>query len=110
MLASSAVRRLAWISVALFGLASCVTTTSVVRSRFAKEQSCPVDRVTVDGPFAQRYRAHGCDREATYVCTSTGGFKGGGECVEEGLPNPPGYRDREHPNIAPPDPNVSAPR
>jgi hypothetical protein len=87
-----------------------VSTTSFVQGRFAKEQSCPKDQVTVDEPLYQRYRAHGCGKETTYVCNSTGGFRGGIDCVEEGLQNPPAYRDREHPNIAPPDPNIPAPR
>jgi hypothetical protein len=90
-------------------LASCVSTTSVVRSRFAVERGCSEDQVVVDEEGGAQYRARGCEKEATYVCSAVAGFRGGVQCVEEGLPNPPGYHERDRPVLPPPDPKVQAP-
>ena len=101
-------RRLPWIIIATL-LCACVSTTSVVRSRFAEEQGCPEDQVVVDEGGGTHYRARGCEKETTYVCGSTAAFNRGGiQCVQEGLPNPPGYREREHPVQPMPDPRIQA--
>ena len=98
--------RLALLSMALV-LGGCVTTRSVVRDRFAKEHGCPEEKVTVDEPAGARYGVRGCDEEATYVCTNTLiAFKGGAQCIEQGLPNPPDYRARESQALPPPDPRI----
>jgi hypothetical protein len=101
-------RRLSLAMTALL-LASCVSTTSVVRSRFARDQGCPEDQVTVDEASATEYRARGCEKETTFVCSAPSAFRGGVQCVEQGLPAPPGYREAEHPVMAAPDPRVPAP-
>ena len=100
--------RLTWIGIAVM-LCSCVSTASVVRSRFAKEQGCPEDQVVVDERGGTQYSAHGCEKETTYVCGSSAAFNRGGiQCAQEGLPSPPGYREPEHPVQAPPDPRIQA--
>lgn len=92
-------------------LTSCVSTTSVVRTRFAKEQSCPEGNVTVDLEGGSLYRVRGCDKETTYVCGSVAGFNGGVQCAEEeGLPSPPAQRDPGRPVLPPPDPRIPAPQ
>ena len=101
--------RASWIGVSLL-LSSCVSTTSVIRTRFSNEQTCPEDRVLVDEEGPTRYRARGCEKEAAYVCSSAAAFKGGVQCVQEGLPNPPAYREPEHPAQPPPDPRIAAPQ
>jgi hypothetical protein len=87
-------------------LASCVSTTSVVRSRFAKEQGCPENQVVVDEARGSLYRARGCDAETTYACSGVAGIRGGVECVQEWLPNPPAYREPARPVLLPPDPRI----
>ena len=56
-----------------------------------------------------RYRAHGCAKETTYVCGAVAAFKGGVQCVEEGLPSPSGYRDPDRSSLPPPDPRMLPP-
>jgi hypothetical protein len=90
-------------------LCHCVSTTSVVRSRFAVEQNCPENQVAVDEAGGTRYRARGCDKETAYVCGAPTALKGGVQCVEEGLPNPPSYRETDRPVLPPPDPRVPPP-
>jgi hypothetical protein len=90
-------------------LLGCVSTTSVVRTRFAKEQSCAEADVTVDQASATEYRARGCSAETTYVCSAAAAFKGGVQCVQQGAPSPPGYREPERPVLPPPDPRVLPP-
>jgi hypothetical protein len=101
--------RFSWIATALL-LSGCTSTTSAVRTRFAAEQGCPEDRVTVDEEGGALYRARGCDKEATYACSGVGGFKGGVQCAQEGLANPPGYREPDRPTLPPPDPKLAAPQ
>jgi hypothetical protein len=100
-----------WFSAlaALAALAACVSTASVIRSRFATEQKCPEDEVAVDESGGTQYRARGCDKETTYVCGAVAAFKGGVQCVQQGLPSPPGYREHDHPVLPPPDPRIQAP-
>jgi hypothetical protein len=100
--------RLAWISIVL-PLGACVSTTSVVRSRFAVEQDCPEDQVLVDAWGGTKYRAHGCEKETTYVCGAVADFKGGVQCVEEGLPSPHGYREPDRSTLLPPDLRILPP-
>jgi hypothetical protein len=101
-------RRLSWVLVAPL-LCACVTTTSVVRSRFAEEQGCPEDQVAVVEGGGTRYRARGCEKETTYVCGSTAAFNRGGiQWVQEGLPDPPGYREHDRPSPLGPDPRIQA--
>jgi hypothetical protein len=92
----------------MLALVSCVSTTSVVRSRFAREQGCPEGQVSVDEAGGTQYRARGCDKETTYVCSGVGGFRNGVQCVEQWLPNPPGYREKDRPVLPPPDPRIEA--
>ena len=91
-------------------LCSCTSTTSVVRTRFAAEQDCPEDRIAVDEQGGTLYRARGCDKEATYACSSVAAFKGGLQCVQEGSPSPPGYREPDRPPLPPPDPKIAPPQ
>ncbi len=97
--------RLSWIAIALLPCA-CVSTSSVVRSRFAADQGCPEDQVVVDEEGGTEYRARGCEKQTTYVCGAVAAFKGGVQCVEEGLPNPPRYRERDRPVLPPPDARI----
>jgi hypothetical protein len=97
--------RLPSLGIALL-LGACVSTTSVVRSRFATEQGCPEDQVTVDEEGGTQYRARGCNKETTYVCGSVAGLQGGVQCVQEGLASPPGVREPDRPALPPPDPRV----
>jgi hypothetical protein len=97
--------RLVWVGAALL-LCACSTTNSYVRKRFATEQSCPESDVKVDDEGGALYRARGCDKETTYACGSTAGFKGGIQCEQQGLPRPPGYHEPEHPVFPPPDPRI----
>jgi hypothetical protein len=101
-------RRVTPLAAAL--LTSCVSTTSVVRTRFAKEQSCPEEEVTITLEGGSLYRARGCDKETTYACGSVAGFQGGVQCVEEGFPSPRAPRDPDRPVMPPPDPGISAPQ
>jgi hypothetical protein len=87
-------------------LGACVSTTGVVRSRFATEQNCAEDQVTVDQTGAEQYRARGCGQETTYVCGSVAALKGGVQCVQQGLSGPPGYREPERSVLPPPDPRI----
>ena len=91
-------------------LCGCVSTTGVVRNRFATEQRCPSSEVTVDQESGTRYRARGCEKETLYVCTAPATIRGGDGCVEEGLPSPGWYREPEHPAMAPPDPRLQPPQ
>jgi hypothetical protein len=77
-----------------------------VRSRFATEQRCPENEVTVAEWSGTRYLARGCEKETTYVCGAVVNFKGAVQCMEAGLPNPPGYRERERPVLPTPDPRM----
>ena len=98
-------RQLSWTGIGLL-LCGCVSATSVIRSRFATEQSCPEDQVVVEEGDSTHYRARGCDKETTYVCSAMAAFKGGVQCVQQGLPSPPGYREPERPVFPPPDPRI----
>ena len=62
--------------------------------------------MVVDQEGATQYRARGCAKETAYVCSSMAVMKGGVECVEEGLPNPRGYREPDRPVVPPPDPRI----
>ncbi len=88
---------------------ACVTTTSVVRDRFATEHRCPAAEVAVAEDSATRYRARGCEHEAAYVCSAGAAFRGGVQCVEEGIANPPSYREPDRSTMPPPDPRVPSP-
>jgi hypothetical protein len=99
-----------WMGIAPL-LCACVSTQSVVRSRFAEEQGCPEAQVAVDEEGGTQYRARGCDKETTYVCGAVAtAFKGGVQCVQEGLSNPPGYREPDRPILPPPDPKIPPPQ
>jgi hypothetical protein len=63
----------------------------------------------VDAQGGSLYRARGCEKETTYACGSVASFNGGGQCVQEGLSSPPGYREPEHPTLPPPDPRILPP-
>jgi hypothetical protein len=80
-----------------------------VQSRFAAEQNCPEDQVTVDQIGGEQYLAHGCDKETTYVCGAVAAFRGGVQCVQQGLAGPPGSREGERPALPPPDPRIPPP-
>jgi len=88
-------------------LCACVSTTSVVRTRFANEQSCPEDQVAVDDDGATHYRARGCEKETSYVCSAPAAASGGNiQCVEQGASSPPSYREPDRPIVPPPDPRI----
>ncbi len=98
--------RLFWMGIAPL-LCACVSTTSVVRTRFANEQSCPEEQVFVDDEDATHYRARGCDKEASYVCSAAAAASRGNiQCVEQGVASPPSYREPDRPVLPPPDPRV----
>jgi len=90
------------------GLSACSTTASRIKARFAREQSCPVDRVAVSDEGGMVYRASGCDQSTEYVC---GAFAGMGdssrECRARGLNpheplgNPPPQNDSRPDLVAP---------
>ena len=65
---------------------ACSTTASDVKARFAREQTCPADQVSVTDAGGAVYRASGCGTETEYVCE---GFAGMGDssqrCRERGL-------------------------
>jgi hypothetical protein len=64
-------------------VAGCVSTTTVARDRFANEHGCPTEHVMVGDPAGNRYPVHGCNEQATYICTNTlFAFKGGARCTE----------------------------
>ncbi|MEO8919355.1 MAG: hypothetical protein ABI488_18190 [Polyangiaceae bacterium] len=54
----------------------CSTTVSGLKSRFAREQSCPADQVAVVEQGGTVYRASGCGVATEYVCE---GFVGMGD-------------------------------
>ncbi len=84
-----------------------MSTKSVVQDRFAKEHGCPAQNVTVEEPAGARYGVHGCDTEATYVCSHTlAAFRGGVQCVEQGLPSPPGSSEGNKAVPPPLDPRI----
>jgi hypothetical protein len=95
-----------WAVVLTILLGGCVSTKTVVQNRFSTERGCLKDRVRVDDPEGTLYRVRGCDEETTYVCGAVAALKGGVECVERGLPNPPAYQERARPVMPPPDPNI----
>jgi hypothetical protein len=78
---------------------ACSSTSSRLRARFAREQSCPEHQVAVSEQGGAVFRASGCDRSTEYICES---FAGLGDpsrgCRERGL-NP-----RETPGKLPPQP------
>jgi hypothetical protein len=99
------VKRLWLLAIAIL-LGGCVSTTSVVQERFAKEHGCPKESVVVGELEGTRYGVRGCDKEAICVCSNTlGAFKGGVQCVEQGLPTP-AYRERDNPAPPGPDPGI----
>jgi len=81
--------RLSWMCIALL-LCACVSTTSVIRSRFAAEQNCREDQVVVDEEGGTQYRARGCEKETTYVCGAAAAFRGGFSASRKGSPIRPG--------------------
>jgi hypothetical protein len=93
---------------ALGGASACSTTSSRIKARFAREQSCPQDRVAVSDEGGMVYRASGCDQSTEYVC---GAFAGMGdssrECRARGLNpheptgNPPPQNDSRPDLVAP---------
>jgi hypothetical protein len=94
----SSIARLSLLSVLLCSSA-CSATTSRLKARFAREQSCPEQLVAVSEQGGEVYRASGCDRSTDYICES---FAGMGDpsrgCRVRGL-NPP-----ESPGKLPPQP------
>jgi hypothetical protein len=72
--------------VVVLGLAACSTTASSLRSRFARERTCPESQVDVDEQGGNQYVARGCGDRAVYVCGAVAGF-GDPEksCNEQGL-------------------------
>jgi hypothetical protein len=100
-------QRSAWYAVALL-LPGCVTAESVVRTKFARDQHCTVDAVIVEPYGGTQYLARGCDRETRYACGTPAGLRGL-DCMEEGIGNPPGYHEPEHPVNPPPDPRMPYP-
>jgi hypothetical protein len=77
--------RLSWMGITPL-LCACVSTQSVVRSRFAEERRCPEDQVVVDEEGGTQYWARGCDKEATYVCGAVAAFRAGFSASRKGFP------------------------
>ncbi|HEY1536636.1 MAG TPA: hypothetical protein VGF76_21595 [Polyangiaceae bacterium] len=86
-----------------FGASGCATTSSRLKARFAREQSCSVDQVGVTDEGGEVYLASGCGKSSEYICPS---FAGMGDsstnCHERGL-NP------REPTGNPPPQNTSRP-
>lgn len=57
------------------------------RNALAASASCPADRVTVEDLGDSRYRASGCEKTETYVCTTPGNTVV--SCLPEALTKPP---------------------
>jgi hypothetical protein len=72
--------------LAIGGSVACSTTASGLKARYAREQSCPVDQVSVSEAGGDVYHASGCGNGTEYVCE---GFAGMGDssrrCHERGL-------------------------
>jgi hypothetical protein len=72
--------------LAMVGGVACSTTTSGLKARFAREQTCPPDQVSVTDAGGAVYHASGCGAETEYVCEA---FAGMGDisqrCRERGL-------------------------
>jgi len=72
--------------LAIVGSVACSTTASGLKARYAREQSCPIDQVSVSEAGGDVYHASGCGNGTEYVC---GSFAGVGDssrgCRERGL-------------------------
>ena len=83
----------------LCGSTACSSTSSRLKARFAREQSCPEHQVAVSEEGGAVYRASGCDRSTEYICES---FAGMGDpsrgCRQRGMD------PRETPGQLPPQP------
>ena len=65
---------------------ACSTTSSTLRTRFARERACSEDQVRVEDAGGNEYRVSGCEQHAVYVCGSTAGFGNpGASCAEQGV-------------------------
>lgn len=76
----------ALLCVLAVGAVACSTTTAGLKARFAREQSCPQDQVSVSDAGGAVYRASGCGVDTEYICDA---FAGAGDssrrCRERGL-------------------------
>ena len=73
----------------LFAVAACAcSTTSGLKSRFAREQRCPADQVAVVDEGGTVYRASGCGTDTEYVCESFAGMGDSGQRCHERGSNP----------------------
>ena len=90
--------------LAIAGSVACSTTESGLKARYAREQSCPVDQVSISEAGGDVYHASGCGNGTEYICE---GFAGMGDssrrCRERGL-NP------HEPMGEPPPQNATATR
>jgi hypothetical protein len=86
----------------------CSSTTSKLRTRFAKEHSCSVDETRVIENGGNSYRASGCGKSVEYVCPGIGSMGDAArECEESGLHKNPGAEPKPLPGaypMAPPQP------
>ncbi|HEY1536358.1 MAG TPA: hypothetical protein VGF76_20200 [Polyangiaceae bacterium] len=78
---------LAWVVVLASAVSvACSTTSSGLKARFAREQRCPADQVSVTDAGGAVYHASGCGTDTDYVCEA---FAGMGDinqrCHERGL-------------------------
>jgi hypothetical protein len=72
--------------VASAGSVACSTTASGLKARFAREQTCPADQVSVTDAGGAAYRVSGCGTETEYVCESFAGMGDSSQrCHERGL-------------------------
>ena len=83
---------------------ACSTTTSGLKTRFARERGCPPGEVQVSEAGGSVYRANGCGEHTEYICESFAGFGASStqHCRERGL-NP------HEPSGMPPPVNTSRP-
>jgi hypothetical protein len=100
-------RSLGWVLLlSVAGTVACSTTASGLKARYAREQSCPVDQVSVAERGGTVYLANGCGNETEYVCDA---FAGTGDsstrCRERGLnPHEPmGDPPPQNPTLERPD-------
>jgi hypothetical protein len=92
-------------------VSACASTASTLKTRFAKERSCPASEVAIREEGGQYYRARGCGREAVYVCGASGGFGNpSNACVEQGLVRRTPDREVGGARLPNPDPRMQEPR
>ena len=98
-----------WLGVLLlmaFCVLACSTTASGLKARYAREQSCPADQVSITEAGGDVYRANGCGNGTEYICGNFAGFGDSSSgCHERGLNphEPAGEPPPQNATVARPD-------